>query len=85
MEECSRQFANYFINQQTDVVHVELKDILTRYTNDVIACTTFGFQVDSLKEQNNEFYQMGKSFSAFDEYATFKILLYSAFPTLMKV
>lgn len=85
MEECSRQFSSYFINQETDVIDVELKDIFTRYTNDVIASTTFGVQVDSLRDRDNEFYRMGKAFANFDGTAIFKVFFYSVFTTPMKV
>ncbi|KAJ3645285.1 hypothetical protein Zmor_022951 [Zophobas morio] len=37
-----------------------MKDILTRFTNDVIANTAFGVECDSLGDRENEFYLMGK-------------------------
>lgn len=85
MEECSRQFADYFKAQDSETIDVELKDIFSRYTNDVIASTTFGLKVDSLRERNNEFYSMGKAYANFNGAALFKIFFYSIFTTPMKV
>lgn len=85
MEECSRQLVSYFANQQSDTVDVELKDIFTRYTNDVIAANIFGVQVDSLRDRDNEFYRNGKAFATIDGVAVFKLFLYGIFTTPMKV
>lgn len=86
MEDCSRRFANYFQNEGSETVEVELKDIFTRYTNDVIASTTFGIEIDSLKDKNNEFYRMGRVFSnILNGTALLKIFFYTAFATPMKV
>lgn len=85
IEECSRQFANYFITQKSETIDVELKDIFSRYTNDVIAATTFGLKIDSLREQNNQFYRMGKAYANFNGAAFFKVFLFTLFTTPMKV
>ncbi|KAK5641864.1 hypothetical protein RI129_010411 [Pyrocoelia pectoralis] len=58
--ECSQQFVEYFEKKTENVVTIEMKDIFTRFTNDVIASTAFGFECDSLGDQTNEFYRMGK-------------------------
>jgi cytochrome P450 family 9 len=39
---------------------LELKDLYTRYTNDVIARAAFGIDLDSLKHPTNEFYMMAQ-------------------------
>lgn len=38
----------------------DMKDLFTRFTNDVIATSAFGIQVNSLQDRDNEFYAMGK-------------------------
>lgn len=86
MENCSQKFVSYFANQQTKTVDVELKDIFTRFTNDVIAGATFGVQVDSLHDRNNDFYIKGKAIANFLNGTTLlKVLFYSVFTTPMKV
>ncbi|KAK5641869.1 hypothetical protein RI129_010416 [Pyrocoelia pectoralis] len=83
--ECAQQFVEYFEKKKETVINVEMKDILTRFTNDAIASTAFGFKCDSLKEQENEFYTMGKKATNF---GGTRLLLMSAlglFPLLQKV
>nr|CAD7395187.1 unnamed protein product [Timema cristinae] len=41
---------------------LEMKDLFTRYANDVIATTAFGIQCDSLKDNSNQFYQYHNQF-----------------------
>ncbi|KAJ8955212.1 hypothetical protein NQ317_001065 [Molorchus minor] len=38
----------------------EMKNVFTRFGNDVIATAAFGISVNSLDKPNNEFYLMGK-------------------------
>jgi cytochrome P450 family 9 len=42
-----------------------MKDLFTRYTNDVIATSAFGISCDSLNNPGNEFYEMGKKLTDF--------------------
>ncbi|CAG9785903.1 unnamed protein product [Diatraea saccharalis] len=72
-------------DSKTKSIDVDCKDLTTRYANDVIASCAFGLKVDSLAEENNDFYKMGKEASTF----TFRqILMFFAmvnFPKLMKM
>lgn len=85
MEQCARQFCNHFMDQDSNKIDLELKDIFSRYANDVIASTAFGLKVDSLKEKNNEFYVMGKRMANFEDNSTLKFFLYDVLTTPMKV
>ncbi|KAK9874655.1 hypothetical protein WA026_005478 [Henosepilachna vigintioctopunctata] len=51
MCENANSFSEYFIKKNEDIIEVEFKDAFTRYTNDVIASTAFGIQIDSLKDK----------------------------------
>lgn len=62
-----------------------MKDLFTRYANDVIASAAFGLKVDSLREPNNEFYVMTKEISLFRGIQALKFFGFTAFPKLMKV
>jgi hypothetical protein len=64
---------------------VEMKDMFTRYTNDVIATSAFGIQVDSLKSPKNEFYLMGKDVTNFQGVRALIFFGYMMCPKLMKV
>ena len=66
-------------------LEVEMKDLFTRYTNDVIATSAFGIGCDSLKDPKNEFYTLGKKFTNFSGIQTLKFLGFSLSPNLMKV
>lgn len=85
MEECSRRMADFYLKQGKASVDVELKDIFSRYTNDVIATATYGIECDSLNHRDNDFYDYGKDINRAAGVGNIKILLYSAFPNMMKV
>ncbi|ALC46039.1 Cyp9f2 [Drosophila busckii] len=60
-----------------DGFDLDLKDYCTRFTNDVIASTAFGLQVNSFKERNNKFYLMGKKLTTFNTWLNIKFLLFT--------
>lgn len=65
MSECVDVFVNHFLAKNEDVLEVEMKDVFTRFGNDVIASAAFGVKVNSLAEPNNQFYLMGKEVTDF--------------------
>lgn len=65
MLECAENFVQYFQHDGSETVVAELKDVFTRYTNDVIASASFGIKCNSLEERENEFYMMGKEATNF--------------------
>nr|WCC58103.1 cytochrome P450 [Pharsalia antennata] len=83
MSECAENFVQHFQKKNEGVVTIEFKDTFSRFTNDVIATTAFGIQVDSLGQPKNHFYLMGKEatdFSGFRKSLTF--IGYFIFPKL---
>nr|WDY85986.1 cytochrome P450 9Z214 [Pagiophloeus tsushimanus] len=85
INEAAENFAEYFVGKGQDLVEVEMKDIFTRYTNDVIATSAFGIKVDSLKEQDNTFYMMGKKVTNLTGFVTrMKFILSLAAPALFR-
>lgn len=85
MDECSQRFAEYFKKQGKDSFEVELRDVFTRFTNDVIATTAFGIECNSLQNRTNEFYMMGKDITNFTGLRSLKFFALSMCPQLMKV
>ncbi|KAJ0177501.1 hypothetical protein K1T71_007510 [Dendrolimus kikuchii] len=73
-----------FQKSNVDYIDVDCKDLTTRYANDVIASCAFGLKVDSQAEQNNEFYEMGKTISNFRIKQMFIFLGFLLFPKMMK-
>lgn len=63
---------------------VELKDLFSRYTTNVIATTAFGLEVDAVTDRNNEFYLAGKQITNFDGIQGLKLLLLDVIPNIMK-
>ena len=65
---------------------VEMKDLFTRYTNDVIATSAFGIECDSLSKPKNEFYEMGRDVTNFGGLRALILFFgYTFSPKLMKV
>ncbi|KAF5291525.1 hypothetical protein FQR65_LT01838 [Abscondita terminalis] len=80
--ECAEEFTQCFQKQKSE--EFDMKDIFSRFTNDVIATTAFGLKCNSLRDKNNEFYLMGKKLTTFTA-STFFILNFTAvFPKLAK-
>lgn len=83
--ETSENFVKYFLDKGDNTVDVEMKDVYSRFTNDVIATTAFGVKVDSLKDQNNSFYEMGHRLTQFKGIIVIlKFLGHFLFPKLFK-
>lgn len=86
ISECAEQFTNHFAEKANlnKPIIIEMKDVYTRYTNDVIATCAFGIKCDSLKERENEFYMMGKDATNFAGIKNLIFVGYSAIPAVMK-
>lgn len=86
MSQSGEQFVNHYINQNEKVITVEMRDIITKFANDVIANIVFGYECDSVKDPNNEFYVMGKELTNFFSVRTFVVFMGNvAAPKLFKV
>ncbi|KAF4522250.1 hypothetical protein B566_EDAN009094 [Ephemera danica] len=58
--ECAENFEQYLTELATTGEEFESKDLLSRYTTDVIGSCAFGIQCNSIKDPNCEFRVMGK-------------------------
>lgn len=64
----------------------EMKDLFSRYTNDVIASSAFGLKVDSLRHPNNEFFVLGQEEVVdFATKSIWRLLLLRSMPNLMRI
>lgn len=64
---------------------VDAKELICRYTNDVVASTAFGVKVDSMQDRNNDFYRLGRKALSFDAGLSLKFLLATKFRWFMKL
>ncbi|KAL0841632.1 hypothetical protein ABMA28_015287 [Loxostege sticticalis] len=66
-------------------IDINVRDLTTRYANDVIASCAFGLKVNSHADVNNEFYMTGKSALDFNSSQIFKFVGFFLMPKIMKV
>ncbi|KAJ3645263.1 hypothetical protein Zmor_022932 [Zophobas morio] len=83
MAECAENFTHHFKNKEQ--VDVEMKDLFSRFANDVIATIAFGIQVNSVEDPKHEFYVMGNKITQFDAKQVLKIFLFQTVPKLAKM
>lgn len=63
-----------------------MKDLITKYANDVIATSAFGIKINTLEEPDNIFYKMGQTVSNFSGFwISIKFFAFMTVPKLMKV
>ncbi|CAH2106044.1 unnamed protein product [Euphydryas editha] len=82
MAEVSANIIEYLRDHVNEDIDVE--DLIRRYTNDVIASTAFGLQVNSLKDRDNEFYKIGQDLSHFNFFQRLVFFMSAAFPNAIK-
>lgn len=89
MNEVAQETIEYLKQQPGVCTNVgfdfDIKDFITRFTNDIIASTAFGLKVNSFADKNNEFYMMGKNVTTFTFIKNMKFLFFANFKKLMKV
>ncbi|VVC86596.1 unnamed protein product [Leptidea sinapis] len=64
---------------------IDIDDVIRRYTNDVIASTAFGLQVNSFKDRNNEFYKAGQEFSKVPFHKRVLFMIAMLWPAVLKI
>lgn len=88
ISECGDNLVKYFQQEtRTNGRQVlEMKDIFSRFANDIIATTAFGIKVDSMQEKDNIFYKMGTKMMNFanSPLTAVKVAGYTLFPRLLK-
>ncbi|XP_011869161.1 PREDICTED: cytochrome P450 9e2-like [Vollenhovia emeryi] len=82
ISKCSHDFVNYLVDHPELCHEIETKGAFRRYTNDVIATAAFGINVNSMKDQDNEFYRRGIEATTFSSglLTTIKIIFLRSSP-----
>ncbi|EFN73506.1 Cytochrome P450 9e2, partial [Camponotus floridanus] len=82
MCECAENLTNFITNDSGHIGKTyDMKNVLSRYANDVVATCAFGISVDSFKHPNNEFLLLAKEAAKFTS-NPLKILINKNFPLL---
>ncbi|XP_075144766.1 uncharacterized protein LOC142219885 [Haematobia irritans] len=69
---------------ESDGFEVDIKDFTTRLSNDIIASTAFGLQVNSFRDKNNEFYTKAKQTINFTAIQQMKMVFIMLMPKVAK-
>ncbi|XP_055589834.1 probable cytochrome P450 9f2 [Uranotaenia lowii] len=81
---CAENMVDFYRGAVKSGKEYEMKDVFSRFTNDVIATCAFGIQVDSSRERDNEFYRVGKEMMQFGRFSVLiRILACRLMPSLM--
>lgn len=86
IQQMAEQFNNHLSKRvkSNNIVSLEMKDLFTRFANDVIATSAFGIECDSIKDRDNEFYLMGQR-TIFDGFVdSLKLFGYTFSPAFME-
>ena len=67
------------------ILSLELKDLFTEFTNDVIATAAFGIPCNTLQNPDNEFYRVGKEFNKFSLLRLIVFIGSTLIPNIMNV
>lgn len=73
-----------FLNENEKSVEIEMRDILTCYTTDVIGNVAFGLEMNSLKNPDSMFRKMGKKNFEVRTAKTFKVIFVMNFKKLAR-
>ncbi|XP_025263955.1 cytochrome P450 9e2-like [Camponotus floridanus] len=82
MSECAMDFANFLSTISVENNDMDMKDVFTKYTTDVIATCAFGIKINSMKDPKNKFYVYGKEAT---NIFGLKSLFLISFPTLGRI
>lgn len=85
INKCALDFKEYLRKENNESVPIDTKDLFTRYTNDVIATAAFGISMNSLRERDNEFYQLARKCTTFDASANLKLFTIQLLPWVARI
>lgn len=85
MSNCGINFSNYLAQLPPEKRMMKMKEIFTRYTNDVIATCAFDVSVDSMRNPKNEFYVYGWEMTVFTSLLTLKFYIGRSMPWLARI
>lgn len=84
MNNVNRQFIDYLLETDGSQI-LEVKDLFTRYSTDIIASCAFGLEMNSIKNKENDFYRMGKKVSNFSGIQAIRLFIAIIFPNFSRI
>lgn len=84
ISECAVDFTRFLSETLADKDDIDTKDVLTRFTSDVIATCAFGIKIDSMRDPTNKFYIYGKETTTFGGFRAMKFIFSKTFPKLAR-
>lgn len=87
INDCAKRTTDYLFDEtsKNGLYSFEAYTLFTRLTNDLIASTAFGIEVDSFRDNKNEFYTIGTKLNDFSLKFFIKWMLFSVAPNIAKV
>lgn len=85
MKECAKEFVNFFTAKDEPLIELDIKEVLNKFTNDVIASAAFGVTCNSFEDEKNEFYKMGQDIANVNGLRGIKIMILTFLPAISKV
>ncbi|XP_077284908.1 cytochrome P450 9e2-like [Arctopsyche grandis] len=85
--ECADKFTSHYeseCSQSNSGIDLDVRDLTTRFTSDVIASTAFSLEVDSLRDRDNYFYKQASLLTEQSLSVILKFTGFRVFPKLMK-
>ncbi|XP_046959649.1 uncharacterized protein LOC124529784 [Vanessa cardui] len=84
-EQMIRAIKKKLEESESGSMDIDVKDLTSRFTNDVIASCAFGLKVNSHADENNQFYEMGKTASTFKVRQMLFFIVMSIFPIFASI
>ncbi|XP_053995328.1 cytochrome P450 9e2-like [Hylaeus anthracinus] len=83
--DCADNFTNHIAKESKGGKVYNLKKIFGRYATDVIATSSYGVAIDSMKHPNNEFYVFAENSINLSPVKSLKLMIGNNFPRLTKL
>ncbi|KYN29649.1 PREDICTED: cytochrome P450 9e2-like [Trachymyrmex cornetzi] len=85
MSECVMNFTKFLSTLSADKGDINMRDVCSKYTTDVIATCAFGIQLNSMKDPTNKFHIYGKEANNFTVLRGIKFFFLGTFPRLGRI
>jgi cytochrome P450 family 6 len=85
MTVCAHQLKEYLEKASQKGETLEMKEVMAKFTTDVIGLCAFGLQSNAISDSDSEFRQMGRQIFQSSPLAAMRVILELTFPSLLKI